>query len=219
MKRVVVAPDSFKESLDANQAAEAITAGFGRVFPQTEIIQLPIADGGEGLVRALVSATGGEIRDCHVTGPLGESVQSFIGMLGDGSTCVLEMAAASGLPLVPLQSRNPFYTTTFGTGELIKCALSTGCSKIIIGIGGSATNDGGAGMAQALGVRLLTAAGEEVQYGALGLRSLASIDISGLDPRLKEVEILVAVDVKNPLCGPDGASYVYGPQKGASPEM
>jgi glycerate 2-kinase len=219
LKRIIVAPDSFKESLDANRAADAIAAGFKNVFPDAEIIRAPMADGGEGLVHTLVAATGGEIRRCPVTGPLGKPVQAFFGVLGDATTCVIEMAAASGLPLVPLQERNPLVTTTYGTGELLLQALETGCKRIIIGIGGSATNDGGAGMAQALGARLLNASGDDIPFGALGLQALASISAGGLDPRLAEREIIVAVDVKNPLCGPDGAAYVYAPQKGATPEM
>lgn len=219
VKRILIAPDSFKESLDAGKAAEAIASGFKRVFPRVETVMLPLSDGGEGLVRTLVAATGGRIIGKRVTGPLGEPVDAFLGILGDNTTCVIEMAAASGLPLVARERRNPMITTTYGTGELIKAALDTACKKIIIGIGGSATNDGGAGMAQALGIRLLTAEGKDIGYGAQGVKDLAFIDMSGLDPRLKNVSISVAVDVENPLCGPDGASYVYGPQKGGTPDM
>lgn len=219
MKRILIAPDSFKESLDASQVAEAIASGFKRVFPRVETIMLPMSDGGEGLVRTLVAATGGRIVHKRVTGPLGEPVEAFFGVLGDNNTCVIEMAAASGLPLVAKEKRNPMVSTTYGTGELIKAALDTGCKKIIVGIGGSATNDGGAGAVQALGVRLLTADDRDIGYGAQGLKDLAHVDMSGLDPRFKDVSISVAVDVSNPLCGPDGASYVYGPQKGATPDM
>ncbi len=219
MKRLIVAPDSFKESLDAGEAVEAIAAGFLRVYPGLDIVRVPMSDGGEGLVRTLVAATGGSVEYCSVTGPLGEPVQAFFGRLGDGVTCVVEMAAASGLPLVPPARRNPMVTTTYGTGELIKRALDTGCRRIIVGIGGSATNDGGAGMSQALGVRLYSGSGGEIPFGARGLQELVGIDTSGLDPRLAEVQVTVASDVTNPLCGPQGASYVYGPQKGATPEM
>jgi glycerate kinase len=219
VKRLVVAPDSFKESLDANQAAEAIAAGFLRVFPRLDIVRVPMSDGGEGLVRTLVSATGGKLLSCNVTGPLGKQVPAFFGRLGDGETCVVEMAAASGLPLVPPSERNPMVTTTYGTGELIRYALDTGCRHIIVGIGGSATNDGGAGMAQALGAGLLDSGGKEIGVGALSLKDLARIDTSCLDRRLAGVKITVASDVTNPLCGPQGASHVYGPQKGATPEM
>ncbi|MBS4023144.1 MAG: glycerate kinase [Dethiobacter sp.] len=219
MKRIIVAPDSFKESLDASQAAEAIADGFKRVFPDLDIVKFPMSDGGEGLVRSLAAVSGGRQLKCRVTGPLGTPVDAFLGLLSEGAICVIEMAAASGLPLVPPEQRNPFLTTTYGTGELIKCALNTGCKKIIVGIGGSATNDGGAGMAQALGARLLSGTGKEIALGAKGLRELSSVEVGGLDERLKDVEIVVAVDVKNPLCGPSGASYVYAPQKGATPEM
>lgn len=219
MKRLVIAPDSYKESLDAGQAAESIAAGFLRVFPALDIVRVPLSDGGEGLVKILVGATGGRLLECQVTGPLGDPVQSFFGQLGSGECCAVEMAAASGLALIPPSLRNPMETTTFGTGELIKHALDKGCRRIIVGIGGSATNDGGAGMAQALGARLLNGRGEEIRPGARGLRKLEKIDLSGLDPRLAEVEITAASDVTNPLCGPQGASYVYGSQKGAPPEM
>lgn len=219
MKRIVIAPDSFKESLDADQAAKAIATGIKRVLQDVDIIEVPMSDGGEGLVQTLVKATGGYTIPRKVTGPMGKPVDAFIGILGDGVTGVVEMASASGLPLVAPSERNPLFATTYGTGELIKFALDKGCKKIIIGIGGSATNDGGAGMAQALGVRLLTVDEKEIGPGAKGLSKLDRIDIQGLDPRLKEVEILVAADVNNPLCGPHGASYVFGPQKGATPEM
>ncbi|MDW7652245.1 MAG: glycerate kinase [Bacillota bacterium] len=219
MKRIIIAPDSFKESLDAQHAAAAIAAGFQNVFPALEMILIPMADGGEGMVRTLVDGTGGRLLKNRVTGPLGRPVDACWGILGDEQTCVIEMAAASGLPLVPPQERNPMITTTYGTGELIRHALATNCKRIIVGIGGSATNDGGAGMAQALGARLLDADGREIGYGARGVGTLFCLDIGQMDPRLKDVDITVAVDVKNPLCGPNGASYVYAPQKGATPEM
>lgn len=218
MKKIIVAPDSFKESLNAVEAAEAIARGFRKVFRKTEIVRIPLSDGGEGFAEALVLATGGRLFPCTVTGPLGEPVEASVGLLGDCSTAVVEMAAASGLPLVPPLKRNPFLTTTYGTGELIKKALDLGCHKIIIGAGGSATNDGGAGMAQALGARLLTAGGEQVIPGAGGLRELVDIDCRGIDRRLQEIEVVLAADVDNPLCGERGAAYTYGPQKGAAVE-
>ncbi|GEA14934.1 MAG: glycerate 2-kinase [Moorella sp. (in: firmicutes)] len=219
MKRIVIAPDSFKESLDAPAVAAAIAEGIKRVFPEAETVTVPMADGGEGLTTTLVAATGGRIITTTVTGPLGEPVRAAWGILGDGTTAVVEMAQASGLPLVPREKRNPLFTTTYGTGELIRQALDAGCRRLIVGIGGSATNDGGAGMAQALGVKLLDARGQDIGPGAAGLEELERIEIQGLDPRVKEAEILVACDVDNPLCGPRGASAVYGPQKGATPEM
>ena len=218
MKRIIVAPDSFKESLNAFEVAEAIAGGFKKVFPDLETIGVPMSDGGEGFAETLVLAKGGRLVPCTVTGPLGEPVEAFVGLLGDGSTGVVEMAAASGLPLVPAAKRNPFLTTTYGTGELIKNALSMGCRQIIIGAGGSATNDGGAGMVQALGARLLTDRGDDLKPGADGLRELADIDITGLDRRLQDVEIVLAADVHNPLCGERGAAYTYGLQKGAAVE-
>ncbi|WP_406677747.1 glycerate kinase [Moorella sp. ACPs] len=219
MKRIVIAPDSFKESLDAPAVAAAIAEGIKRVFPEAETVPVPMADGGEGLTTTLVAATGGRVITTTVTGPLGQPVHAAWGILGDGATAVVEMAQASGLPLVPREKRNPLFTTTYGTGELIRQALDAGCRRLIVGIGGSATNDGGAGMAQALGVKLLDARGRDIGPGAAGLEELERIDIQGLDPRVKEAEILVACDVDNPLCGPRGAAAVYGPQKGATPEM
>ncbi|SMB91836.1 glycerate kinase [Thermanaeromonas toyohensis ToBE] len=219
MKRIIIAPDSFKESLDAPQVAKAIAAGVKKALPNVETVEVPLADGGEGLTATLVAATGGKLIETVVTGPLGEPVTARWGLLGDGHTAVVEMAQASGLPLVPKEKRNPLFTTTYGTGELIREALASGCQRLIVGIGGSATNDGGAGMAQALGVKLLDEAGRDIPWGAVGLEKLQHIDMQSLFPRVKEVEILVACDVDNPLCGPRGASAVYGPQKGATPEM
>lgn len=219
MKRIVIAPDSFKESLDAPQVAAAIAAGIKRALPEAETIEVPLADGGEGLTSTLVAATAGRLMTATVTGPLGEPVTACWGLLGDGQTAVVEMAQASGLPLVPREKRNPLFTTTYGTGELIRHALDAGCRRLVVGIGGSATNDGGAGMAQALGVRLLDSNGQDIPPGAVGLEQLDRIDIQNLDPRVKEAEIMVACDVDNPLCGPRGAAAVYGPQKGATPEM
>ncbi|QSB49220.1 glycerate kinase [Parageobacillus toebii] len=217
--KVIIAPDSFKESLSALEVANAIEKGFRDIFPEAEYVKIPMADGGEGTVQSLVDATGGRIVKTEVTGPLGDRVQAFFGMLGDGKTAVIEMAAASGLHLVPSEKRNPLVTTTRGTGELILAALDEGAEHIIIGIGGSATNDGGAGMIQALGGRLLDRHGKEIGPGGGSLSELADIDLSGLDQRLKCVKIEVACDVDNPLTGPKGASAVFGPQKGATPEM
>lgn len=217
--RVVIAPDSFKGSLSAWEVAQAVERGVKRAVPNCETVLVPLSDGGEGLVEALVEATEGTYHELQVKGPLGEPVWAKLGVLGDGETAVIEMAQASGLTLIPEETRNPLLTTTYGTGELIRLALDLGCINLIIGLGGSATNDGGAGMAQALGVQLLDDVGEEVGLGGAELARLASIDISGLDSRISEVKIQVACDVTNPLTGPQGASAVYGPQKGATPEM
>ena len=217
--RVVVAPDSYKGSVSAVGVAAALERGVLRVFPQAEVRKIPIADGGEGTVEALVTATGGQMKQERVRGPLGEVVDACWGILGDGKTAVIEMAAASGLPLVPPDRRDPRITTTYGTGELIRTALDAGLRRIIIGIGGSATNDGGTGMAQALGAKFLAADGTELPPGGGALAQLKTIDLSGLDSRLTETEITVACDVDNPLCGPRGASAVFGPQKGATPAM
>jgi glycerate kinase len=217
--RIVIAPDSFKGSLSAQAAAAAMARGVRAVFPEAELRLVPIADGGEGTVDALVSATGGTIRETQVTGPLGEPVAARWGVLGDGTTAVIEMAAASGLSLVPAERRNPRVTSTRGTGELIRAALDAGLHRLIIGIGGSATNDGGAGMARALGIRFLDAVRRELPEGGAALARLERIDLVGTDPRLAGLEILVACDVDNPLTGPRGASAIYGPQKGATPEM
>ena len=217
--KIVIAPDSFKGSLTALQVAEAIEVGLRRVFPDAAIEKIPMADGGEGTVQSLVDATGGQILTAQVLDPLGNSINAQYGVLGDGVTAVIEMAAASGLTLVPLDKRDPRVTTTYGTGELIRVALAHGCRKLIIGIGGSATNDGGAGMAQALGAKLFTASGEQIEPGGGSLATLNSIDLSELDPGIAETETVVACDVNNPLTGKQGASHVYGPQKGATPEM
>ncbi len=217
--RVVVAPDSFKGSLSAVAVANAMEAGILSVFPAAEVKKVPIADGGEGTVEALVLATGGCVIPEKVIGPLGDTMEAHWGLLGDGETAVIEMAAASGLTLVPKERRNPRVTTTYGTGQLVKAALDRGIRKLIIGIGGSATNDGGTGMARALGVRFLDAEGRELAEGGAALAKLASIDMAGLDPRLADTQIMVACDVDNPLCGPRGATAVYGPQKGATLDM
>jgi glycerate kinase len=217
--KIVVAPDSFKGSLTALEVSDAIEKGIREVFPEAEIIKIPMADGGDGTVECLVNATGGEILREKVIGPLGNEILAHYGILGDKKTAVIEMAAASGLTLVPENKRNPLITTTYGTGQLIKAALNQGCRKMIIGIGGSATNDGGAGMLQALGVKLLDREEKEVGFGGGELKKINRIDISSLDNRLSDIRVLVASDVNNPLCGPMGASRIYGPQKGATPEI
>jgi len=217
--RVVIAPDSFKGSVSALGVAQAMERGVRAVFPDAEVRQVPIADGGEGTVEALVTATRGRLEERTVRGPFGEPVRARWGVLGDGQTAVIEMAAASGLPLVPKDRRDPRVTSTYGTGELVRTALEAGLAKLVIGIGGSATNDGGTGLARALGVRFLDAAGAELPEGGAALGRLARIDLAGLDSRLASAEILVACDVDNPLTGPRGASAVYGPQKGATPQM
>ena len=217
--KILIAPDSFKGSLSAIQAAESIASGVRRAIPDAELMLIPLADGGEGTVEALVRATNGRILRTPATDPLGNGIDSFFGVLGDGETAVVEMAAASGLPLVPEDRRNPMLTTTFGTGELIRAALDAGCEKLILGVGGSATNDGGIGAIQALGGSFKDVSGEEVGFGGGELARIRSIDLSGLDPRIRETEIVVACDVDNPLTGDRGASAVFGPQKGATPEM
>ena len=217
--KIVIAPDSYKESLSALEVASAIEAGFREIYPDADYIKLPVADGGEGTVEAMVAATQGRVIEVEVTGPLGEPVSGFYGISGDERCAFIEMAAASGLELLPPARRNPLKTTSWGTGELIRHALDRGVTRIIIGLGGSATNDGGAGMVQALGAKLLTAEGQAIAPGGVGLATLAKIDISGLDSRLTHCQIDVACDVTNPLIGDEGASVVFGPQKGATPEM
>lgn len=217
--KIVIAPDSFKESLTALEVANAIERGLKRVFPNAEYVKLPMADGGEGTVQSLIDATGGRLIECEVTAPLGNKVKSFFGLSGDGQTAIIEMAAASGLHLVEPDKRNPLKTTSFGTGELIKQALDLGVTHFILGIGGSATNDGGVGMLQALGVRFLDKQGQDIAFGGAALGEIAQIQTAGLDPRLQKVQIEVACDVNNPLCGEKGASAIFGPQKGATPEM
>ena len=217
--RIIVAPDSFKGSVSALGVAEAVERGIRAVFPEAEVIKVPIADGGEGTVEALVAATSGRLLHAMVHGPMGEPLRAHWGISGDGATAFIEMASASGLPLVPKERRDPRIASTFGTGELIKAALDAGLRRLVVGIGGSATNDGGTGMARALGARFLDAEGGELPEGGAALARLASIDLSGMDHRLAEASILVACDVDNPLCCPRGASAVYGPQKGATPEM
>ncbi|MDP3058309.1 MAG: glycerate kinase, partial [bacterium] len=217
--RIVVAPDSFKGSLSAIEVADCIVRAICKVFPEAHISKMPIADGGEGTVDTLVAASGGSLVHSIVQDPLDKQVSACWGILGDGETAVIEMAAASGLTLVPQNERNPSYTSTFGTGQLIKYALDRGCRKIIVGIGGSATNDGGVGMAQALGVSFKDNDNVELPRGGIYLENLATIDVSQLDCRLKYTEIVVACDVTNPLVGWNGASIIYGPQKGANEEL
>lgn len=219
MKKIVIAPDSFKGSMSAKEVADAIERGIKSVLTNAEIIKIPMADGGEGTVETLVDATSGQIIKLNVLDPLGSETEAYFGILGDGSTAVIEMALASGLTMVPRDKRNPLFTTTFGTGQLIKAALDNGCRELIIGVGGSATNDGGVGMAQALGIKFLNNKGQEISFGGGNLLNIDRIDLKNMDKRVKDCKFKVACDVDNPLCGPKGASYVFGPQKGATPEM
>ncbi len=217
--KIVIAPQGFKGNLTALQVSQAIDNGIRRVVPSVITAIVPMADGGEGTMQALVDAIGGEMIPVEVTDPLGGRVIAHFGLLSDKVTGVIEMAAASGLNLVPPQKLNPLLTTTYGTGELILAALERGCRKLIVGIGGSATNDGGAGMAQALGAKLLDTKGVPLAFGGAALADLEHIDVTTIDPRLADCDIILACDVTNPLCGPQGASAVYGPQKGATKEM
>lgn len=217
--KIVLAPDSFKESMTAKEACEAIEKGLRKVIDNLECVHVPMADGGEGTTQSLVDATGGKFYTVEVTGPLGEKKEAIFGILGDEKTAILEMAEASGLEIVPREKRDATITTTYGTGELIKAALDKGVETILIGIGGSATNDGGAGMVQALGGKLLDRVGNEIGFGGGELAKLEKIDIANLDKRLKDVKIIVACDVQNPLTGPTGASHVFGRQKGANEEQ
>ncbi|WP_069998656.1 glycerate kinase [Cellulosilyticum sp. I15G10I2] len=216
--QIIVAPDSFKGSMSAIEAANSIEKGIKKVFKDAAIVKIPIADGGEGTVDAIIMGSNGTYKEINVTGPLGEKLPAKYGILPDGSA-VIEMAAASGITLVPREKLNPMETTTYGTGELVKAALDAGARKIVMGIGGSATNDGGMGLAQALGVVFKDQAGNVLGLGAKYLKSIHTIDASALDKRLQEVEFIVACDVTNTLCGDQGASAVFGPQKGATPEM
>ena len=217
--KIVIAPDSFKDCLSAAEVAANMAEGIYRVDPTVEIEKIPVADGGEGFVDTMLDALGGDKVALSVLDPLGRQIDSFYGILGDDQTAVIEMAAASGIEHLTRAERNPLVTSTFGTGQLIKDALKKGCTKIIIGIGGSATNDGGTGMAKALGYRFLDDKGVEIAQGGGDLFKLASIETSGAEPLLKKCEILVACDVTNPLTGERGASAVYGPQKGATAEL
>ncbi|MDP4088300.1 MAG: glycerate kinase [Bacillota bacterium] len=216
---IVLAPDSFKESMTAKEACEAMERGIKKVNDKITCIHVPMADGGEGTMQSLVDATEGNIYSLMVVGPLGNEVEAQYGILGDNETGIMEMASASGIHLVPAEKRNPLITTTYGTGQLIRACLEHGVKRLLIGIGGSATNDGGAGVVQALGGRLLDCDGKELSYGGGELGKLARIDMTCFDTRLKDVIVEVACDVTNPLCGERGASNVFGPQKGATPEM
>ena len=217
--QIAIAPNAFKGTLSAAQAARCLERGLKKALPTASFVTVPMADGGEGTARAIVEATGGRWVRCRVADPLGREIQSGFGLTGDGRTAVVEMASASGLALLKPQERNPLVTTTRGTGELIRAALDKKISRLLIGIGGSATNDGGTGMARALGIKFLDVRGCELPEGGGSLIKLARIDISGLDPRLQRVQVEVACDVENPLWGPHGATQVYGPQKGATPAM
>ena len=217
--KIVIAPQTFKGSISALNVARAISEGVRRVFSDAETVLVPVADGGDGTLETLVESSGGEIRTSEVTGPLQEKVVAPWGAMGDGNTAVVEMARTSGLALVPVENRNPLVATTLGLGEVIGHALDARFRSFIVGIGGSATNDAGAGMAQALGVRLLDRDGKDLPVGGAALADLDKIDVSGLDSRARESTFSVACDVSNPLTGPEGASAVYGPQKGATPDM
>ena len=219
MTKYVVAPDSFKESMTAKEVCDAMEKGIKEADSAAEVIKVPMADGGEGTVDSLVDATQGQRVIVEVTGPLGNKISAYYGILGNGTTAVIEMAKASGLEIVEKKKRNPMITTTFGTGELIRDALDHNVKEIIIGLGGSSTNDGGSGMAQALGAKLLDQNNHQIPFGGGNLDKLDKIDISNLDSRLQDVKIILASDVTNPLIGKDGASRVFGPQKGATPEM
>lgn len=216
--RIVIAPQEYKGTLTASQAAAAMADGARRALPTAELTIIPLADGGPGTVEAIVGARGGSIRTAMVRGPVGLPVKAAWGLL-DNNEAVIEMAAAAGLVIVPEAERDPRTASSYGVGELVRAALDAGATEIIVGLGGSATNDGGAGMAQALGARLLDADGHDLPPGGAALAGLNRIDISGLDPRLAAVNVLGATDVRNPLCGPEGASLVYGPQKGATPTI
>ncbi len=216
--KIVIAPQEFKESLSGIEIARAMQEGVCRVWPDAETELVPVADGGDGTLQSLVDASGGEIMSATVDDPLGRPIDAIWGALGDGQTAVIEMARSSGLAILMPEERNPLITTTYGVGQLMLRALDAGYRHLIIGIGGSATNDGGAGMAQALGARLLDTDGNELAPGGGALTTLARIDVSGLDERLSETTIDVACDVNNPLCGETGASAIFGPQKGADPE-
>ena len=221
--KVVVAIDSFKGSLSSMEAGQAIAEGVKRVHQNAEVVVRPLADGGEGTVEALVEGMGGIFVTKEVTGPLGEKVEAVYGVIeskeDSSKTAIIEMSAAAGITLVPEDSRNPMNTTTFGVGELILDAIERGCRHFIVGIGGSATNDGGVGMLQALGYDFVTREGKTISYGGNGLRELASIKETNVHPTLKECTFKVACDVTNPLCGENGSSAIFGPQKGATPEM
>ena len=217
--KIIIASDSFKGSLSSIEVCKAASEGIKTVAPDCEVVMLPIADGGEGTLEAMTFATGGSIITAQCSNPVGDLISSHYSISGDGKTAVIEMAKASGLYLIPKEKRNPYFTTTYGVGELIIHGLDKGCRNFIVGIGGSATNDGGVGMLQALGFRFLDCHGQELERGGRGLSKLHKIDISMKDKRLDECTFKIACDVDNTLCGPKGASHVFGPQKGATPEM
>ena len=217
--KIVIAPQGFKAGISGLEAAQAIAKGVAAVDPEAETVLMPVADGGDGTLHALVDATGGQVFTSRVTGPLGQPIDAMWGVMGDGRTAVIEMALASGLALVPQRRRNPRITTTAGTGEITREALEKGYTRIIVGLGGSATNDGGAGFAAALGARFLDGDDRPISPGGSALARLQRIDASGLHSKLSDATIIAATDVTNPLCGPDGASAVFGPQKGANQDM
>ncbi|PHN79123.1 glycerate kinase [Pseudomonas syringae] len=217
--KIVIAPDSFKDSLSAQAVADAIASGLAEVWPHAELIKCPMADGGEGTIEALLAACNGEVMSASVSGPLGAPFNAQWGWLAESRTAIIEMAMASGLQLLTLAQRDACVTSTEGTGQLISAALDAGARRVILAIGGSATNDGGSGMLSALGARFLDADDQTLAPGGLALADLARIDLSGFDPRLSDVCVEIAADVDNPLCGPNGASSIFGPQKGASPEQ
>ena len=217
--KVTIAIDSLKGSLTSMEAGYAISEGITRVFPDAEVCVRPLADGGEGTVDALVTGMDGIYKKVKVSGPLGEKVEATYGIIEETKTAIMEMSQAAGITLIPDEKRNPLYTTTYGVGEMIIDAIQNGCRRFIVGIGGSATNDGGVGMLQALGYQFTNALGEEIADGARGLKELKNISDENVIPELAECEFKIACDVTNPLCGERGCSAVYGPQKGATPEM
>lgn len=217
--KIVIAPDSFKESLSAEKVCQAVAQGIQKVHPKAKIISVPMADGGEGTMSAIVKSAQGKIKKCSVSAPLGNKLTALYGVIENGQTGIIEMAEASGLTLVPPQKRNPMVTNSYGTGEMVRDALSRGCKKIILTLGGVATNDAGVGMAQALGYRFIDRNGKEIPRGAKGLESLFKIDASKIHPQIRKAKFIAACDVKNPLCGAKGSAAVYGPQKGATSKM
>ena len=217
--KVVIAPDSFKESMSAKEVCDCAEMGILSIFPEWEIVKVPMADGGEGTLESLIDATNGKIYNEETLNPIGEKIISRYGILGDKNIAIIEMASTSGIELIPKEKRDPYITTTYGTGQLMLKALDHDVERIILGIGGSATTDGGAGMLQALGAKLMDENGREIGFGGFELGKLDKIDFSNLDERLRKVEILVACDVSNPLTGKNGSAYVFGPQKGATPQM
>ncbi len=219
--KIIIAPDSFKGSMTAQQISETLTMGMKSVFPEADYIQIPVADGGEGTVKTLVNITGGKIIPAKVSGPMGRSVDAYYGILGDQQTAVIEMAVASGITMVKKEERNPLYTTTYGTGELIRHALDQGIRKMMIGLGGSGTNDGGTGMAQALGIQFFDKKDQLIQDKMNGylMGQVQRINMSSLHPKIKGCEVMVACDVDNLFSGPNGAARIYAPQKGADPEV